>query len=68
LGDSIVREYQFKENYYFMAGDKGDNSRDSRYWGLLPESFIVGKAVVIWKSIDPVTSSIKWERTGKKIR
>lgn len=68
LGDSIIHSYQFKENYYFMAGDKLDNSQDSRYWGLLPESYIVGKASFVWKSKDPVTGKMRWERIFKKIK
>ncbi len=47
LNDSVIHTYRFKENYYFVTGDKVMNSQDSRYWGLLPEPFIVGKAVRI---------------------
>ena len=50
-----------------MAGDKGMNSQDSRYWGLLPEEYIVGKAAFIWKSADPYTGRFRWERFMKKI-
>lgn len=67
LGDSIIQEYQFKEDYYFVAGDKVMNSKDSRYWGLLPEKFIVGKATLIWKSVDLNTDEIRWGRVFKKI-
>lgn len=67
IGDSLVREYCFKENYYFMAGDNSCNSQDSRYWGLLPEPFIVGKAIRIWKSVDGNTGKIRWNRVFKKI-
>lgn len=42
LGDSLIGNYRFQENYYFMAGDNLDNSKDSRYWGLVPEPYIVG--------------------------
>ena len=31
LGDSLIAEYRFLKNYYFMAGDRVENSRDSRY-------------------------------------
>lgn len=67
LEDELITEYQFDNNYYFVAGDKVMNSRDSRYWGLLPEEFIVGKAVLIWKSIDPWSEEVRWERMLKKI-
>lgn len=68
LNDSAIHAYRFKENYYFVAGDKVMNSQDSRYWGLLPEPFIVGKAVRIWKSVDRGTDEIRWKRMLKQIK
>lgn len=68
IGDSLVNEYRFRENYYFVAGDRAENSQDSRYWGMLPEPYIVGKATFIWKSVDPVTGSIRWNRIFKRIK
>ena len=67
LGDSLIREYRFRENYYFMGGDNMENSKDSRYWGLLPEPYIVGVATRIWKSVDKWTGDVRWDRVMKKI-
>ena len=67
LGDSLIHTYCFKENYYFMAGDRVTSSRDSRYWGLLPEPYIVGVATRIWKSVDKETGKIRWDRVMKTI-
>jgi signal peptidase I len=57
-----IREYVFRKDYYFMAGDYTPDSRDSRYWGLLPEDHIVGKAFVIWRSSDMQTGKWQWKR------
>ena len=42
------------------------NSQDSRYWGLLPEEYIVGRASFIWKSTDN-EGKIRWKRIFKSI-
>ncbi|WP_257005630.1 S26 family signal peptidase, partial [Tannerella forsythia] len=44
-----------------------ENSQDSRYWGLLPDELIIGKASFIWKSIDPDSHQVRWERFMKII-
>ena len=31
------------QNYYFMSGDNRDNSRDSRFFGYVPEQFVIGQ-------------------------
>ena len=63
-----LASYRFEKNYYFMAGDWTEDSQDSRYWGLAPEEYIVGKAWIIWKSKDPHTGKIRWERVFKRIK
>lgn len=60
--------YRFQKNYYFMGGDNGTDSQDSRYWGLLPEEYIVGKVWMVWKSFDPYTNEFRWDRWMKRVK
>lgn len=56
----------FTHDYYFMAGDNVSNSNDSRYWGLVPEEYIVGVVSRISCSIDPRTGNYRSDRIFKK--
>lgn len=49
-----VDSYICEQNHFFMMGDNRDNSHDSRYWGLVPESNIIGEAILTYLS---------WEQT-----
>lgn len=63
LDGKPTHRYEWTNNYYFMAGDNVFDSMDSRYWGLVPEDYIVGVVQMISYSKDKETDTIKWERT-----
>ncbi len=69
--NGIIRQtYTFKMNYYFMLGDNRHNSKDSRYWGFVPEDHIIGKARIVWLSVDKNKSfpnNIRWDKMVKFI-
>ena len=65
VDDKPVTTYTFKYNYYWMMGDNRHNSQDSRFWGFVPETHVVGKASLIWFSWD---KGPRWNRLFKSIK
>src|SRR5699024_7969722 len=66
LNGKPIDAYTFKQDYYWMMGDNRHNSADSRFWGYVPETHIIGKPIFIWLSIDHnangFLNSIRWDR------
>ena len=62
-----LKFHQFLHNYYFMAGDNASDSNDSRYWGLVPEEYIVGVVKYISYSVDSQTGKHRKGRTLKRV-
>jgi signal peptidase I len=40
--DDDVTSHTFQHDYYFAFGDNSLDSNDSRYWGFIPEDYIIG--------------------------
>ena len=47
-----IDSYKLQQDYFWMMGDNRDNSEDSRFWGFVPMSHILGQPVITWFSID----------------
>lgn len=68
INDKVQTQYTFQKDYYFMIGDNFHASLDSRYWGFVPEDHLIGKAVMVWMSLDQdkpwFGGKIRWSRLG----
>lgn len=70
-----TNEYTIKYDYYMMIGDNRDASLDSRFFGFVPETHIIGKPLFTWMSVEGLFSDasssyqaekrIRWDRMFK---
>ena len=81
-GDAIVidgkprTDYTVERDYLFGMGDNRDDSLDSRYWGFIPRTSVVGTPLIVYWSWAPdipiyrlfdKLSSIRLNRVGRLV-
>lgn len=65
INGKVTNSYTPQYDYYWMMGDNRHRSQDSRFWGFVPETHIVGKASLIWLSWN---KGPRWDRLFKVIQ
>tara|TARA_R110001583_G_C5632991_1_gene407200 strand:- start:170 stop:1300 length:1131 start_codon:yes stop_codon:yes gene_type:complete len=65
INNNKISTYTFKQDYYFMMGDNRKYSLDSRFWGFIPESNVIGKVQCVLFS--NYQSNFQWNRLFKRV-
>lgn len=73
----LDEEYRYRDNFgpfevppgeLFFMGDNRDDSNDSRFWGTVPESFVKGRALLIYWSFDSSREAVAWRGYGHRLK
>lgn len=65
IDSNTASQYLVENDYYYVEGDNAGNSFDSRYWGFITESSVIGTPLLVYWSSDNVTKSGIGSTDGK---
>jgi signal peptidase I len=66
-GSVANREVVVPPDSYFVLGDNRNDSEDSRYWGFVPRSAIVGRPLLVYFTI-PAEEEVRGESVVERVR
>lgn len=58
-----AKSYTIEDDYYFMMGDNRHGSEDSRFWGFVPMTHVIGRPLFIFMSYES-TFGPRFNRIG----
>ena len=59
-----IPEITIPEGHYFVMGDNRAHSSDSRFWGFVPEEYIIGRVIGMWRWWDWNYNTMQFSRIG----
>ncbi len=66
VNDKETNEYTIQQDYFFMSGDNRNQSLDSRFFGPVPETHIIGRPILVWANFngmfEPAPKKFIWNR------